>query len=850
MGLRDAPVTERPEPLASPQTYSHAARLAYRLLRREWRAGELRVLLAALVITVASITAVTLFIDRMERALTMGASELLAGDLLMVSADPIDAGVAEEARAAGLETARTLSFRSVTVVGDRFQLAAVKAVNESYPLRGALRVTHTPYGEDATTDQVPTPGSVWPDARLVSILGIAVGDELSLGARTFRVARVLSYEPDRGGDLFSIAPRLLMNLSDVPSTELVQRGSRVKHRLLFAGEPATLDAFRNRLEPRLSPREQIQGVRDARPELRRALERADQFLGLAALVSVLLAGIAIAVAARRHAQRHLDGAALLRCMGASQRTVMRVYALEVLGLGVLGSLIGCLLGYGAQALIAALLGNIIVAELPPPSWPPLAIATATGLAVLATFALPPILRLKQVPPARVLRRDLGRLPAATAGTYALAVLLCVALIAWHARDLRLAGYVLGVGSGTVLALCALALVLIRSLGRLRRQVGTAWRFGLANITRRAGGSVMQMVAFGLGIMMLLVITLVRDDMLAQWRDQLPPDVPNYFLVNVQPQEADDVRAQLRARGLRAATFYPMVRGRLVAINDRPVGPDDYEVPRAQRLAARDFNLSWAADLSDDNRIAQGRWWRPEEHGKALLSVETGIAETLGFALGDALTFQVGGETVTARVQSLRTVEWDSFRVNFFVVAPPGLLEAYPATYISSFHLPDGAHEILIELVRRFPSVTIIDVDALLAKVREIMARANLGMRYVFLFTLMAGMTVLLAAIQSTLDERRHETAILRTLGADRRGIRRGLLAEFLTLGALAGALAAFAATVLSAWLATQVFHFPYHGNPWIWVTGILGGSLGIGAAGLLGTHGVLRHPPMESLRRL
>lgn len=837
-------------PATTGQSFADAARLSYRLLKREWRAGELRVLLAALVITVSSITAVSLFTDRMERAMEIGANELLAADMLVVSSMPIAAELEEEAISRGLSTAHVLSFRSVAVVEDRFQLAAVKAVDQGYPLRGTLHIADAPFAEDRPAAGIPARGEVWVDARLTGLLGIHVGDELELGVSRLRVSRIVSYEPDRGGDLFSIAPRLLMNLADVPATGLVQAGSRVRHRLLFSGAEQSLEPFRSWLSERLQPQERIQGVRDARPELRTALARANQFLGLAALVSVLLAGIAIAVAARRHAERHLDGAALLRCLGASQSTVMRVYTLEVLGLGLAGSAVGCVLGFAAQALIVQVLGSMILAELPAPSWLPLATGSATGLAVLAAFALPPILRLREVSPARVLRRDLGPLPASTIGTYAVAVLLCVALVGWHAKDLRLAAYVIGAGTITVAALCLLAYALIRFLNRLRRQVGTAWRFGLANITRRARGSVMQMVAFGLGIMMLLLISLVRGDLLAEWRDQLPPDAPNYFLVNVQPGEMQAVKAMLVQRGLKTAAFYPMVRGRLLAINDKPVRPDDYADDRAQRLAARDFNLSWSALPGSDNRIVEGRWWTREEHGEPLLSVERGIGQVLGFGVGDTLSFQAGGQTLTATVQSVRTVDWDSFRVNFFVVAPPGLLDAYPATYITSFHLPDAERGLLIEMLRRFPSITIIDVDALVSKVREIMDRADQGMRYVFLFTLLAGFTVLLAAIQSTLDERRHESAILRTLGANRSDVRRGLLAEFLTLGALAGGLAAFAATLLSAWLAVQVFHFAYHGNPWVWLIGVGGGSLGIGLAGLLGTRMVLRHPPMESLRRL
>ena len=836
--------------MARAEELAHATRLAWRLLRREWRAGELRVLLAALIITVASISAVTLFTERMERAMARGANELLAADLVVQSRDPVNPEFAAEAARRGLDTAQVLELSSVVVAGDRFQLAAVKAVEAPYPLRGTLRVADAPFGADRATDAVPAPGTVWADPRLLGLLGVEVGERIDLGAASVEVASVLSYEPDRGGDLFSIAPRLLVNLADVPVTELVQPGSRVTHRLLVAGGAEQVAELRVWLTPRLAPRERIQGVRDARPELRTALARADQFLGLAALVSVLLAAIAIAVAARRHAERHLDGAALLRCMGAGQREVVSVYSLEILGIGLAGCMLGAAAGFAAQAVIARILGQMILAELPAPSWLPLLTGSATGLAVLAAFALPPLLALRDVPPARVLRRDLGRLPATTLGTYAGGLALVAALVAWHARDAVLAAWLLAGGIATVLALCLLAWLLIRALGGLRRRVGTAWRFGFANITRRARGSMMQMVAFGLGITLLLLITLVRSDLLEEWRAQLPPDAPNYFLINVQPDEVSELEAFLARHDQTDLPLYPMVRGRLVAINEREVDADDYADDRARRLAARDFNLSFAARPQPGNRIVAGRWWRESELDEALLSVETGIAETLGIGLGDTLTYDVAGERVSARVASLRSVEWDSFEVNFFVVSTPAVLEGYPAQYITAFHLPEGKRAVLIELLRAFPSVTIIDVDALISKVREIMDRANLAIRWVFLFTLLAGLTVLLAAIQSTLDERRHESAILRTLGADRGGVRRGLLAEFLTLGALAGTIAAFAATALSTVLASQVFHFGYHGSAWVWLLGILGGGAGVGLAGLLGTRSVLRHPPLESLRRL
>jgi putative ABC transport system permease protein len=831
--------------------WPNVGRMALRALRRDWQSGELRVLAVALLIAVASVAAVGFFTDRIQLAMERKASELLGADLVVAAPDPIQAILAEEARRQGLQTAETLGFRSVVVAGETTQLTEVKAAGPGYPLRGALQVSHRPFVSPQTIATIPAPGQVWLDERLMQTLALQIGDSLDLGARAFRVDRILAYEPDRAGDLFSIAPRLLMNLADVPSTGLVQPGSRVEHRLLLAGAPGALEAFKSWAQPRLKTGEKLQGVRDARAELRLALERAQRFLHLAALVSVILAGVGVAIAVRRFATRHWDSVAILRCVGATEALIVRLFVLELLALATLAGVAGLVVGYLAQYGLSGLLGQLVSsAELPPPSGWPVLPALATGFVTLLGFGLPPLLRLREVPPLRVLRRDLGPVQPRLLALYGPAGAATAALLIWQAGEWRLALYACAGVAGTVLVLALAAGGLVKALGLLRGRVGVAWRFGLANIARRGSGSAVQVVALGLGLMALLMLTLVRTDLLSSWRASLPADAPNHFLINIQSGEVEGVRAFLAGHNLSSVELFPMVRGRLTAINERAVEPDDYDNPRAKRLVEREFNLSWTDRLQDDNRILSGRWWNPEDRGRGVASVEIGLAKDLGIALHDTLRFQVAGQPLEARVTSLRSVEWDSFRANFFVVFPSGVLADYPATWITSFHLPAGQKALLADLVRQYPSVTVLDVEALMDKVREIMDRVIAAIEYVFLFTLAAGLVVLYAAIQATQDERRFESAVLRAVGAPRRVARASLLAEFATLGLLAGVLAAAAATVLGYVLAVYVFDFPYPWNPWVWLLGGGVGVLGVGLAGLLGARSALNQPPWRALREL
>jgi putative ABC transport system permease protein len=821
-----------------------------RSLRRDWRAGELRVLSVALVIAVGGLTAVAFFTDRVQQAMRLQASELLAADLVLSSSEPIARERIDRAHQEGLRSARTISFRSVALAGEKMELVGLKAVSSAYPLRGNLRKASAPFSVDGVTREIPGHGEVWVTAPLLQTLAVNVGDSIDLGRSAFKIAAVLTYEPDRGGELFTIAPRVLLNIDDVAATGLIQRGSRVKYSLLLAGEADAVQRYQRWLSPRLDVNEHIHTLEEGRPELRVALERARQFLGLAALVSVLLAGVAIAVAARRYAQRHLDTSAIMRCLGATQSTIVAIFTWEMVCLGLLASIMGCALGYVAHGVLTKILAGIVNAALPLPSLRPLLVGIPAGTAILVGFALPPLLALRHVPPTRVLRRDLGTVSAGAALTYGAALMTMLGLLVWQARDLKLFGWI---AAGTVVTLLALGLVayaLVRVLNGLRGRVGVAWRFGLANIARRAKGSAVQVVAFGLGVMVLLLLSIVRGDLLEGWRRTLPPHTPNQFLINIQPDQVQALQTFLAAHGVAAAQLYPMVRGRLVAINGRRVSAKNYTDARTRRLATREFNLSWASQLQSDNRVVAGTWWRPGDDGQPLVSFEQGLAKTLGIKLGDRLTYNIAGDELELRVSNLRSVDWDTFNVNFFAILPPDVLNPFPATYVTSFYLPMSGRTMLATLVKEFPNVTVVDVDALLTKVRLIMDRVSTAVDYVFVFTVLAGLAVLYAAIQATQDERRYEGAILRILGAKRYQLRRSLLAEFVTLGMLAGMLAAFAATVLGYVLAEHVFHFPYHLNPWVWLIGWLGGAIGIGIAGTLGTRQVLHQPPMKTLREV
>lgn len=821
-------------------------RLSLTQLRRDWRAGELRLLGLALVIAVAGLTSVDFFTDRVRQVTEIQATELLAADLVIDSAQPFKPAFIEQAKALGLNTALTASFRSVVVHGEKLELSEVKATQAGYPLRGRLQVADALFAQEHHADTIPAPGAVWLDPRLFQKLALTVGEEVGLGAATLVAEKVLTREPGRGGDMFNIAPRLLMNLADLEATGLIAPGSRVSYRLLLAGGDNALREFRALAEQQAEY--EVQGIRDARPELRIALDRSEQFLGLAVLVSIALAGLAIALSAQRYAVRRYDSCAVMRCFGATPDLVVRIHLVQLLITALAGGALGCALGYLGQTGLSVLMRDLVARPLPPPSPAPLVGGMAVAALAVLGFAMPQILRLKRVSPMRVLRRNLAPLPLNNLAIY-LAAGGCLLLLAWWQADneqLFLYGCVALALTGFSAWLAAV--LALRCLHRLRARFGPATRFGLSNVVRRGGLSTAQVLAISLGVTLLTLLVLIRTDLLANWRDRLPADTPNYFLINIQPQEVDAVRQFLQERTRLSAQVYPLIRARLLSINGNSVNPDDYEDESAQRFLRRTFNLSVAETLQGDNRLEQGEWWHGDGDAGGLFSFETDFAETLGIALGDRLEFSIAGARVTGAVANTRWVDWDTFNVNFFVVASPATLDGFPTTYITSFYLPQESRPVLNELIGNWPSVTVFDVDAIISQVRLVMEQVVRAVEFISGFTLLAGIIVLLAALQTTHDERRYETALLSTLGARRGQVLAGLLAEFAVLGLIAGVIAALNATVAEFLLAEYVFRMDFSFTPLVWLaTPLLCTAIIIGA-GLAATRKALSAPPMLTLR--
>ncbi|HTO45148.1 MAG TPA: FtsX-like permease family protein, partial [Burkholderiales bacterium] len=822
--------------------------LSLRMLVRDARAGELRVLVVGLLIAVSSLTTVAFFADRVRQALSLEASQLLGADLVVVSDHPLDPALAQEAARRGLNSVETVRFPSMTLREGRSQLSEIKAVGLGYPLKGRLTIDDGRNAVDRPAGTIPAPGTVWVDERLLARLDMRVGDSLALGTRMFRVAARLTEEPETTVGFLNLGPRLIMNLADLPSTGLIQVGSRVTYRLGVAGAAPAVQAFRGFAQSRSGPGQRVEDVRDARPEIRSALERAEKFLGLSALLSVLLAAVAVALAARRYLRRHLDGCAIMRCLGASQRLILRLYVQQFVALGFAASAAGCALGFAGQAVLSVLLQPLVGVDLPLPGLVPVLQGFVAGFVLLLGFAIPPLVALRKVPTLRVLRRDLGLPDTAGLAGYGVGVAALAALILWEAQDPKVGVYVLGGGVGTMAVSAVVTWALMRAFAWTGARGGFAWRFGLANLRRRPLATITQVVALGVGIMALVLLTLVRGDLLATWQKGLPPDAPNRFLVNIQPDQLAALQAFFRDKGLQAPELFPMVRGRLVARNGMPVSSADYPDDRAKRLIDREFNLSWALRMQPDNVLVAGHWWSEADRGQALFSVEEGIAHTLGIKMGDKLTYDVAGSELEGSVASLRKVEWDSFRVNFFVVAPPGVLDAYPASYVTSFHLAPDRSELMDQLVRQFPNFLVIDVAAVLGQVQRIMDQVVKAVEFVFLFGLVAGLVVLFAAISATHDERVFDAAIMRTVGATGRQMLSAHAAEFAAIGALAGLLAAIGASLLGWVLAAKVLSLPYSLSLWVWLVGLVGGTAGVLLSGLLGTRRVIRTPPMEIFR--
>ena len=825
-----------------------ALAFALRSFGRELRSGEVLVLLAAVILAVAALTAVGFLTDRIGKAVARQANEVLAADLRLRSQDPIPDAWRQLASEYELRTADTLLFPTVVFAGDLSALTSLLAVTDGYPLRGAVRISDALFSEQRQADGIPAPGEVWADSALLARVDADVGDMLSVGEAELRVGAVLTYRPDQSIGFASLAPTLVMNLADMPATNLIGEGSRVRYALLIAGAEESVGEFNAAIEDELPDSLRLRSAEESGERAYAAADRAKQFLSLTAVISLLLSAVAVAMSARRFAQRRMDTVALMKSLGATQGFVISVAIVQLIMLGVIGVAAGSVVGFAAEEILSWILADIIQGDLPDPGPMPVILASGSAMVLLVGFALPSLIQLRNTPPLRVLRHDV--MPPAPSRIL-VAGLSLAAVAALLYRSVGDPTMLLIVLSGIVIIAAALYLVgrgLVATMGRFRSGVGVAWRYGLANVARRGRASAVQVVAFGLGLTVLLLLTLVRTDLLEGWRRTLDQDAPNHFLINIQRSETDSVTGVFESRGVRAPDYAPLVRARMTLINGESVKDREYPAPDAQWFVNREQNLSWATHLSSSNELLEGEWWPADYDGPPLVSIEEEVAMETGLGIGDKLQFEVAGQLLDAEITSVRRINWDSFMPNFFLVLSPGALDDYPATFIASMRVDGEDKGVLVDLVRKHPTISVIDLDSILQQVRGIIEKATMAVQAVFFFTLAAGIAVLFAAVQSTIDERRFESAMLRALGARKRIVFSGVMAEFAALGAAAGILAAAGASVLAAILAVQLFELPYSFNPLLWVVGVVAGLVVVCASGYFAARSAINSAPVDVLR--
>ena len=815
---------------------------------RELRSGEVLVLLAAVSLAVAALTAVGFLTDRIGKAVARQANEVLAADLRLRSQAPVPDEWRAMAAEYELQTADTMSFPSVVFHGDDSALSTIMAVSEMYPLRGAIRVAAEMFGEQRAVDGIPAAGEVWADGSLLARVGADVGDVVDIGELRLRVSAILTYRPDQSIGFASLAPTVIMNIADIGASGLIGEGSRVRYALLLAGNEVAVTSFNEAIEDKLPDEIRVRSQEESSDRVYSAADRAQRFLSLTAVISLLLSAVAIAMSARRFAQRRMDTVALMKSLGATQSFIITVSLVQLLLLGVIGVVAGSIVGYVAEEILASILSDLLAGELPDTGLRPVALASGSALVLLLGFALPSMIQLRNTPPLRILRHD--EVPPAPSRLLVggLSLVAVAALLYRSVGDPVMLAILVGGIIVISAALYAVGRGMVAVIGRARSGVGVAWRYGLANVSRRGRASAIQVVAFGLSITVLLLLSLVRTDLLNGWRATLGNDAPNHFLINIQPHELESVAAVFTENDVAVPTFTPLVRARMTMINGESVKDRTYPNRDGEWLANREANLSWAAELSTSNEILQGEWWPSDYAGPPLVSIEEEAAMNTGLGIGDKLEFFVAGREVAAEIASIRKINWDSFQPNFFIVLSPGALDDMPTTYISSMRIEEEKQPMLIDLMRKHPAVSVIDLGAILEQVRGIIEKASLAVQAVFIFTLAAGIAVLFAAVQSTIDERRFESAMLRALGARRRTVFAGVMTEFAALGAAAGVLASAGASVLSAVVAVQLFELPYEFNPLIWIAGVGAGILVVCISGFFAARGAVNAAPADVLR--
>ena len=838
--------------------------LGWRSLWRDVRAGELRLVVLAVTLAVAALTAVGFLADRLQSGLQRDAQQLLGGDAVIASDRPLEPAYAAQAAALGLQTANTLSFptmaRAAAAQGGASKLGALKAVESGYPLRGSLRTAQTlddalatPV-RDAVQTGIPRAGTVWVEAQLLDALGLAPGQPLLLGNSSLMIAAVLTQEPDKGAAFMNFAPRVMLNAADMPATGLIQPASRVNYRMAVAGAAAQAKAFEAWADAYIKGgvERNVRGVRleslqGGRPELSQTLDRAGKFLSLVALLSALLSAVAVALAARAFAAAHLDDCAILRVLGLPQRTIAASYVVEFAWVGLFASALGLLLGYVLHHVFLVLLAGLVETRLPAPGWAPVLLGGGMGLTLLFAFGLPPVLQLAQVPPLRVIRRDMGQLRPASVGVLAVGVAGFAALLMAVSSDVKLGLIAVGGFAAAVLVFAGLGWLAIQLLRRSVNEATAPRALVLATrqIAARPAYTVVQISALAVGLLALVLLVLLRTDLISGWRSSTPPDAPNRFVINLMPEQAQPFQKALRDAGVEKFDWSPMIRGRLVAVNGRSVSAQDYEDERARRLVEREFNLSHSAAQPPNNTITAGRW-QAEEVGA--ISIEEGLAKTLRLKVGDVLRFEVAGAPIDSTVTSLRKVDWASMRANFFALYPVSAMPDLPVTYLSAFKAPpvrgfDNA------LVRQFPNITATDVGSAIAQLQKVLDQVIAAVEFLFVFTLAAGLVVLFAAVSATREDRAREYAIMRAVGAGSALLRQVQRIELAGVGLLAGFLASLVASAVGWALAHYVFDFVWVVSLWVPLAGSLAGAALALVAGWWGLREVLNRPVMQTLRQ-
>ena len=851
--------------------------LGWRSLWRDLRAGELRLLVLAVALAVAALTAVGFFADRLNGGLQRDARQLLGGDAVISSDSPTPQVFIDKAKQLGLQTAFTLGFptmarapstpQAVGQTDPMTKLVALKAVSEAYPLRGSLQITSKQGAEPAKTRAVPAVGEAWVDAALLDGIGLQVGDKLLLGDAELRIGQIITAEPDRGAGFANFAPRVMVNMAGMAATGLIQPASRVTYRFAVAGTGSggpvadkDVKAFADFAKTQItngSTGAGMAGVRlesfeGGRPEMKQTLDRAEKFLSLIALLAALLSAVAVALAARGFAAKHLDDCAMLRVLGQSQRNIGLSYTFEFALVGLFASGLGVLIGYAVHYVFVLLLAGLIESSLPAASFWPVAFGLGMGMTLLLAFGLPPVLQLAQVPPLRVIRRDVGSLKPASLAVLSLGLAGFVTLLLATSSDLKLGLITVGGFAVAVVLFAGISYVAIKLL---RRSVNDAtaprWLvLATRQLTARPAFAVVQISALSLGLLALILLVLLRTDLIDSWRQATPPDAPNRFVINVMPEQSESFQQTLKQAGIKNYDWYPMIRGRLVAINNTDVKLENFADDRAKRMLDREFNLSNSARLPAHNIVTSGVW-TPEETGG--VSVEESVAKTLNLAMGDKLRFDVGGMMIDSSVSSIRKVDWGSMRANFYVMFPVAQLTGVPVTYMGAFRAPttigNSGAAFDNSLVKNYPNITNVDMSATVSQIQKVLDQVIRAVEFLFAFTLAAGVVVLLTAITATKDERAKEFAVMRALGAGGKLLRQVQGAELAGVGLLAGFLASIIAVAIGWAMARYVFEFSWSIKLWVPLAGALAGSVLALIAGTYVLRSVLRRPVIETLRQ-